>query len=54
VAKSTGFVFFSDNLAQHWQALDEFEGSSDQRVPVKAYLNTDELIDSYVYVLMKK
>ena len=54
MAKSTGFVFFSDNLAQHWQALDEFEGADYQGVPITAYLNTDELIDSYVYVLMKK
>lgn len=47
----SGFVFFSDNLEQHWQQLDEFEGASYQRVPVKAHLNTGEIIDSFVYAL---
>ncbi|MFM6957673.1 MAG: gamma-glutamylcyclotransferase family protein, partial [Acinetobacter sp.] len=46
-----GFVFFSENLEQHWQELDEFEGVGYQRVPVKAYLSTGEVIDSYVYAL---
>lgn len=47
----SGFVFFSDNLEQHWQQLDEFEGAGYQRVPVKAHLNTGEIIDSFVYAL---
>lgn len=47
----SGFVFFSDNLEQHWQALDEFEGVGYQRVPVKAHLSTGETIDSFVYAL---
>ncbi|EPG41401.1 hypothetical protein F907_00266 [Acinetobacter colistiniresistens] len=49
--KVSGFVFFSDNLEQHWQALDEFEGAGYQRVPVKAHLSTGEVIDSFVYAL---
>jgi gamma-glutamylcyclotransferase (GGCT)/AIG2-like uncharacterized protein YtfP len=36
---------FSDNLEQHWKELDEFEGAGYQRIPVKAYLNTGEVID---------
>lgn len=44
--KISSFVFCSDNLEQHWQALDEFEGA--QRVPVKVHLNTGEIIDSFV------
>ncbi|MEN4982458.1 gamma-glutamylcyclotransferase family protein [Acinetobacter modestus] len=47
----SGFVFFSDNLEQHWQELNEFEGTGYQRVPVKAYLSTCEVVDSYVYAL---
>ena len=42
----SGFVFFSDNLEQHWKKLDEFEATGYQRVPVKAYLSTGEVIDS--------
>ncbi|MFI8033983.1 gamma-glutamylcyclotransferase family protein [Acinetobacter sp. ABJ_C3_5] len=49
--KVSGFVFFSDNLEQHWQQLDEFEGAGYQRVPVEAHLNTGEIIDSFVYAL---
>ncbi|OEC84735.1 gamma-glutamylcyclotransferase family protein [Acinetobacter sp. YK3] len=49
--KVSGFVFFSDNLEQHWQALDEFEGAGYQRVPVKAHISTGKIVDSFVYAL---
>ena len=49
--KVTGFVFFSENLAQHWQMLDDFEGAGYQRVAVKAHLHTGEVVDSFVYAL---
>ncbi|PJG44171.1 hypothetical protein XA39_04275 [Acinetobacter tandoii] len=47
-----GFVFFSDNLAQHWTVLDEFEGDGYVRSPVQASLvSTGEQIDTWVYSL---
>ena len=47
-----GFVFFSENLAQHWAVLDEFEGEGYVRSPVPASLvATGEQIDTWVYSL---
>lgn len=47
-----GFIFFSDNLVQHWTVLDEFEGEGYVRSPVQATLvETGEHINSWVYSL---
>ena len=47
-----GFLFFSENLAQHQAMLDEFEGEGYVRSPVEATLvETGELINSCVYSL---
>jgi gamma-glutamylcyclotransferase (GGCT)/AIG2-like uncharacterized protein YtfP len=47
-----GFIFFSDNLAQHWTVLDAFEGEGYVRSPVQATLvETGERINSWVYSL---
>ena len=47
-----GFLFFSENLAQHWAMLDEFEGEGYVRSPVQATLvETGERINSWVYSL---
>lgn len=46
-----GFLFYSNNLINHWDNLDEFEGSEFQReeVCVERY---DELdVDTFIYVL---
>lgn len=46
-----GFLFYSSNLINHWDYLDEFEGVEFQRseVTVERY---DELeVDTYIYVL---
>ena len=47
-----GFVFFSENLAQHWAILDEFEGEGYVRSPVQATLiETGECINTWIYSL---
>lgn len=47
-----GFIFFSENLAQNWAVLDEFEGEGYVRSPVQATLvETGERINSWVYSL---
>ncbi|RXJ87664.1 gamma-glutamylcyclotransferase [Arcobacter sp. CECT 8985] len=46
-----GFLFYSNNLINNWDYLDEFEGSEfvRQEVTVERY---DELeVDTYIYVL---
>ena len=46
-----GFLFYSNNLINHWDNLDEFEGSEFERqeVCVERY---DELdVDTFIYVL---
>ena len=46
-----GYLFYSDNLINHWDNLDEFEGVEFQReaVIVERY---DELeVDTFIYVL---
>jgi len=46
-----GFLFYSNNLINHWENLDEFEGEEFERqeVTVERY---DELdVDTFIYVL---
>ena len=46
-----GYLFYSNNLINHWDNLDEFEGAEFERqeVTVERY---DELdIDTFIYVL---
>ncbi len=46
-----GYLFYSSNLINHWDSLDEFEGAEFERqeVNVERY---DELdIDTFIYVL---
>ena len=46
-----GFLFYSSNLINHWDSLDEFEGEEFVRtsVTVERY---DELdVDTYIYML---
>lgn len=46
-----GFLFVSDNLASHWDFLDEFEGKGYERVLTQARLRDGRLVDAYVYAL---
>ena len=46
-----GFLFYSDNLINHWDFLDEFEGAEFQRVPVTVERFDEFEVDSFIYVL---
>ena len=46
-----GFLFYSDNLINHWDFLDEFEGAEFQRVPVCVERFDEFEIDTFIYVL---
>lgn len=46
-----GFVFSSDDLVNHWQRLDEFEGESYQRIEIIATLENGEQVTAFVYAL---
>lgn len=47
----SGFVFSSEQLAQHWPRLDEFEGDDYERVLTTATVDDGGPITAYVYVL---
>ena len=46
-----GLVFTSEELDQHWQRLDEFEGEGYRRVVTSATLADGGVVETYVYVL---
>lgn len=47
--KVEGFIFSTEKLAQHWDALDEFEGIQYQRVQATVELETGEQATAWVY-----
>jgi gamma-glutamylcyclotransferase (GGCT)/AIG2-like uncharacterized protein YtfP len=49
-AEVHGLVFSSERLAQHWQALDEFEGDDYERVLTAARVDAGGTVEAYVYV----
>ncbi|NHH99730.1 gamma-glutamylcyclotransferase [Oceanimonas sp. MB9] len=51
--KIEGFVFSSQNLSEHWAALDEFEGEGYERVLTKVTLTNGSTVEAYVYTLSK-
>lgn len=46
-----GLVFSSQNLQEHWQRLDEFEGAAYRRVQIFVTLQTGERVEAFVYAL---
>ena len=46
-----GFVFTSENLAEHWDSLDEFEGEAYLRVISKVVLKNGHTVDANIYTL---
>jgi len=46
-----GFLFSSENLAQNWHILDEFEGEGYQRVPVEVTTVDGQIVQSWIYML---
>ncbi|CAI1733042.1 gamma-glutamylcyclotransferase [Serratia proteamaculans] len=51
--KVEGFLFHSDNLADRWSSLDEFEGEGYERVSVKVTTVSGDIVDSFIYMLKK-
>ena len=49
-----GLVFSSNDIAEYWAMLDEFEGESYQRVQTSVKLKDDSKVDAYLYVLRDK
>jgi gamma-glutamylcyclotransferase (GGCT)/AIG2-like uncharacterized protein YtfP len=49
-AQVHGLVFTSENLQQHWQSLDEFEGSEYERVLATTQVDDGSTIQAWVYV----
>ena len=46
-----GYIYLSDEMAENWAILDEFEGDCYRRVKTFAMLESDETVEVYVYVL---
>lgn len=49
--KVKGYFLISDQLQDHWQRLDEFEGFQYERVQVVGYLESGEIQHAWVYVM---
>lgn len=49
--KIEGHVFVSESLSQHWQTLDDFEGSEYQRQLATVRLQDGGTVKAYVYAL---
>lgn len=46
-----GFLFYSNNLINHWDNLDEFEGAEFERHPITVERYDELDVDTYIYVL---
>jgi len=46
-----GFLFTSENLLNHWQVLDDFEGAEYERVPVDVVTADGVTVKSYIYMI---
>jgi gamma-glutamylcyclotransferase (GGCT)/AIG2-like uncharacterized protein YtfP len=48
-----GFIFVSDSLSNHWNALDEFEGREYKRILTSVKLEDGRDLEAFIYVSMK-
>ncbi len=46
-----GFLFYSSNLINHWDNLDQFEGDEFDRMPVIVERYDEIEIDTFIYVV---
>ncbi|XPV68950.1 MAG: gamma-glutamylcyclotransferase family protein [Halarcobacter sp.] len=46
-----GYLFYSSNLINHWDFLDEFEGEEFVRTPVRVERYDELDVDTYIYTL---
>lgn len=49
--KVEGFLFNSEAIAQHWKALDAFEGEAYERVLAEVLRQDDTVVEAYIYTL---
>ncbi|MEM6803789.1 MAG: gamma-glutamylcyclotransferase family protein [Bacteroidota bacterium] len=49
--KVEGYVFSAENLADHWDALDEFEGAAYVRELIQVELEDASYVEAYLYAL---
>lgn len=48
----TGYVFSSDFLNEHWQYLDDFEGSAYKRIKTTVFFEDEKNeVEAFIYVL---
>lgn len=46
-----GFLFTSEQLGEHWERLDDFEGEGYQRIVATVRLRDGTAVDAHVYAL---
>ncbi len=49
-----GYLFYSDNLCDHWDFLDEFEGEEFIRSDVRAERHDELDVNTFIYVLKEE
>ena len=49
--KVGGFLFSSENIAEHWLELDEFEGGAYERVLTTVELQNQTIVEAFIYSL---
>jgi gamma-glutamylcyclotransferase (GGCT)/AIG2-like uncharacterized protein YtfP len=47
----SGYLFESDELDQHWETLDQYEGDGYRRVAVQVHLSNGTSVEAFVYAL---
>ena len=50
----SGFLFTSSQLADYWEALDEFEGEGYKRILTTVELDSGEKVEAFVYALKNR
>ena len=46
-----GYIFSSDRLIDHWDQLDDFEGSEYQRVLTQVKTKDGTVVQAFIYIL---
>lgn len=49
-----GYLFYSSNLIDNWDYLDEFEGQEFQRTPVTVERYDELEVDTFIYTLKQE
>lgn len=47
--KIEGYVFTSENLSNHWDDIDRFEGNDYRRVKTNVELEDGQIVEAYIY-----